>query len=88
MILTDVRAELRDAARSFARERLAPGAAARDAEHRFPAAELREMGALGFLGMLVPEEYGVDGARPAAGRTRGVDHRALQPTTAQERLAR
>ena len=58
MILTDVRAELRDAARSFARERLAPGAAARDAEHRFAAAELREMGALGFHGMLVPEEYG------------------------------
>jgi len=56
MILTDVQAELRDAARSFARERLAAGA--RDAEHRFPAAELREMGELGFLGMLVPEEYG------------------------------
>lgn len=58
MIPTEMQTQLRDAVRSFARERLTPGAAARDAEHRFPADELREMGGLGFLGMLVPEEYG------------------------------
>jgi hypothetical protein len=58
MLLTDTQLQLRDAARDFARERLAPGAAARDAAQAFPAAELREMGELGFLGMLVPEEYG------------------------------
>ena len=58
MVLTEIQEQLREAARAFARERLAPGAAARDAEHRFPGAELREMGELGFLGMLVPEEYG------------------------------
>ncbi len=58
MILTDEQIQIRDAARSFAQERLAPFAAEWDRAHRFPAEALREMGELGFLGMLVPEEYG------------------------------
>ncbi|MEK1896696.1 MAG: acyl-CoA dehydrogenase family protein [Rhizobium sp.] len=58
MILSDLSQQIRDLARDFARERLAPGAAARDREHRFPREELNEMGELGMLGMLVPEEYG------------------------------
>ncbi|WP_238120664.1 MULTISPECIES: acyl-CoA dehydrogenase family protein [unclassified Xanthobacter] len=58
MLLHDTQTEIRDAVRAFAQERLAPGAAARDRAHAFPAAELAEMGALGFLGMLVPEAYG------------------------------
>ncbi len=58
MILTETQTDIRDAVRAFAQERLAPTAAARDREHAFPRAELTEMGALGFLGMLVPEEHG------------------------------
>ncbi len=58
MILTETQVAIRDAVRAFASERLAPGAAARDKEHRFPGDELKELGALGFLGMLVPEELG------------------------------
>ncbi|MBB1092326.1 acyl-CoA dehydrogenase family protein [Rhodopseudomonas palustris] len=58
MILDELQTQIRDAARDFARERLAPTAAARDAAHSFPRAELTEMGQLGFLGMLVPESYG------------------------------
>jgi hypothetical protein len=58
MILTDAQIQIRDAARSFAQERLAPFAAAWDRERRFPAEALREMGELGFLGMLLPEDYG------------------------------
>ncbi|WP_313604096.1 acyl-CoA dehydrogenase family protein [Rhizobium sp.] len=58
MILSELQQQIRDMARSFARERLAPGAAERDREHRFPHEELQEMGALGLLGMLVPEAYG------------------------------
>ncbi|KQV33329.1 MULTISPECIES: acyl-CoA dehydrogenase family protein [unclassified Rhizobium] len=58
MILSDDQIQIRDVARDFARERLAPGAAQRDVDHAFPHAELKEMGELGFLGMLVPEEYG------------------------------
>ncbi|MEL4069667.1 acyl-CoA dehydrogenase family protein [Ochrobactrum sp. GPK 3] len=58
MLLTDTQEQIRDAVRDFAQERLAPGAAQRDREHAFPRAELTEMGELGFLGMLVPEEWG------------------------------
>ena len=58
MRLDETRAAIRDMARDFARERLAPGAAARDAAHAFPRDELTEMGALGLLGMVVPENWG------------------------------
>ncbi|MBB6251038.1 acyl-CoA dehydrogenase family protein [Nitrospirillum iridis] len=58
MLITEEQAMIRDMARAFARERLAPGAAERDRTSRFPAEELREMGGLGLLGMLVPEEWG------------------------------
>jgi len=62
MILDEDHRLIRDAARKFARERLQPGAAARDRESRFPKEEVAEMGALGFLGMLVPTEWGGAGA--------------------------
>jgi hypothetical protein len=58
MILSELQQQILDMTRSFARERLAPGAAERDRQHRFPRAELTEMGELGLLGMLVPEAYG------------------------------
>lgn len=58
MILNEAQQQIRDMARDFARERLAPGAAGRDRESRFPKDELKEMGELGFLGMLVSEDYG------------------------------
>ncbi|WP_341486327.1 acyl-CoA dehydrogenase family protein [Pararhizobium sp. A13] len=58
MILTEQQIQIRDMARDFARERLLPGAAERDVSHAFPKDELKEMGELGFLGMLVPEAYG------------------------------
>ncbi|MBB2671571.1 UNVERIFIED_ORG: hypothetical protein GGE44_001122 [Rhizobium esperanzae] len=58
MILSDLQQQISDVARDFARDRLAPGAAKRDREHLFPREELKEMGELGLLGMLVPEAYG------------------------------
>ncbi|GGE09505.1 hypothetical protein SAMN05421774_102314 [Gemmobacter megaterium] len=58
MLLTETQEQIRDAARAFAQDRLAPGAAQRDRDHSFPRAEIAEMGALGFMGMLVPEDYG------------------------------
>ncbi len=58
MILTELQQQIRDLARDFAQERLAPGAAKRDRESLFPREELKEMGELGLLGMLVPEAYG------------------------------
>jgi len=64
MIFNEQQTMIRDMARGFAAERLAPHAEAWDREHRFPREALAEMGELGFLGMLVPDEF--DGA--------GVDH--------------
>jgi alkylation response protein AidB-like acyl-CoA dehydrogenase len=62
MRLTDEQHMLRDVARDFARTRLAPFAAERDREARFPAEAVAELGKLGFMGMLVPEAYGGAGA--------------------------
>ena len=56
--LTEEQELLRDEVRRFAEERIRPGVAERDKNHEFPAEILREMGELGLLGMLVPEEYG------------------------------
>jgi butyryl-CoA dehydrogenase len=58
VILSETQQQIVDLARDFARERLAPGAAERDRTHSFPRDEMKEMGALGLLGMLVPDTYG------------------------------
>ncbi|HUC65012.1 MAG TPA: acyl-CoA dehydrogenase family protein [Stellaceae bacterium] len=60
MIPTEEQAMIRDMARNFAAERLTPFAAEWDRTAHFPAEALAEMGRLGLLGMLVPEDY--DGA--------------------------
>lgn len=60
MILDENQEMVRDMARRFATEKLAPNAAEWDRTGTFPKAELAEMGALGLLGMLVPEDW--DGA--------------------------
>jgi butyryl-CoA dehydrogenase len=62
MRLTDEQRMLRDTARDFAERELAPHAAERDREARFPKEALAELGQLGFMGMLVPPEYGGAGA--------------------------
>lgn len=59
-MLTDEQQMIREMARDFARERLAPGAAERDRSGEPPRELLREMGRLGLMGMGVPEEW--DGA--------------------------
>lgn len=62
MILDEQQTMIRDMARKFARERLAPNAARWDREAHFPIDELREMGRLGLMGMTVPPEWGGAGA--------------------------
>ena len=64
--LSEEQAILRDAVRGWATERLAPQAAAFDAEERFPTELLKEMAELGLMGMYVPEEYGGSGMGCAA----------------------
>ncbi|MCW8977116.1 MAG: acyl-CoA dehydrogenase [Sedimenticola sp.] len=58
MILSEEQRMIRDMARDFAQERLAPHAAEWDRESIFPSDELKEMGALGLFGMTMPEEWG------------------------------
>ncbi|MBX5475883.1 MAG: acyl-CoA dehydrogenase family protein [Clostridia bacterium] len=56
--LDDAHRLLRDTVREFARQRVAPGAAARDRDHRFPEDLIPEMAELGLWGLPFPEEYG------------------------------
>jgi len=56
-LLTAEQEQIRDLARQFAAERIAPFAAEWDRAHAFSRDVLRDMGGLGFLGMLIPEEY-------------------------------
>ena len=60
MILTQEQEMIRDSMRDFAQERLAPFAGEWDRNHTFPAEALKELAALGAMGVVVPEEW--DGA--------------------------
>ncbi len=56
--LTEDQQLIQETVRRFAEERIAPGEAERDKAHEFPAELIAELGELGLLGMMVPEEYG------------------------------
>ena len=56
--LGEVADQIRETTRRFAANRIAPMAAAIDAENRFPRELWPEMGALGLHGVTVEEEYG------------------------------
>ena len=62
MPLTEEQTLIQDAARRFAAERLAPFAAQWDRDHTFPAEAVAALGALGLMGMLVPDDWGGGGA--------------------------
>ena len=53
---------MREAARTFARDQLAEGAAQRDKTRRFPIELIAELGQMGLLGMKVPVDDGGAGA--------------------------
>jgi len=55
--LTEIQQEIQDLARGFAADEIAPHAAQWDRDACFPVAVGHRMGELGFLGMLIPEEY-------------------------------
>ena len=56
--LNETQQLIRETAAKFANDRLAPGTIERDEHETFPAEEVRELGELGFMGMMVPEELG------------------------------
>jgi alkylation response protein AidB-like acyl-CoA dehydrogenase len=62
MIPTEEQQLVRETARKFAQERLAPNAARWEREAAFPRSIIEEMGTLGFMGMTVPAEWGGAGA--------------------------
>ncbi len=58
LFLTEEQGMIRDMARDFAARELAPHAAEWDRNGGFPKDMYQRMGALGLMGMLVPDEYG------------------------------
>jgi methylmalonyl-CoA epimerase len=50
--------------REFAEREIAPVAAEHDENETFPTANVKKMGELGLMGLVVPEEYGGAGAGP------------------------
>jgi alkylation response protein AidB-like acyl-CoA dehydrogenase len=56
--LTEEQMMIRDAAREFAQNELKPGVIERDEKQIFPAEQIKKMGELGFLGMMVDLKYG------------------------------
>lgn len=59
--LSEEHISVQQAARDFAQNDLFPGVIERDIETRFPAAQVKKMGELGFMGMMVSPEYGGGG---------------------------
>ncbi len=52
---------IRQAARDFAQNELKPGVIERDEHQKFPAEQIKKMGELGFMGMMVSPKYGGGG---------------------------
>ena len=59
--LTEEHIMIRDAARDFAQTELLPGVIERDNKQEFPKELVTKMGDLGFMGIMVAEEYGGSG---------------------------
>jgi alkylation response protein AidB-like acyl-CoA dehydrogenase len=59
--LTEEHIMIRDAARDFAKTELLPGVIERDNKQEFPTQQIKMMGEMGFLGMMVDPKYGGGG---------------------------
>ena len=59
--LNEEQLAVRDAARDFAQNVLKPGVIERDENQTFPAEEVKQLGELGFLGMMVDPKWGGSG---------------------------
>ncbi|GAA4423299.1 acyl-CoA dehydrogenase family protein [Pontibacter saemangeumensis] len=58
---TEEQLAVQAAAREFAQTELLPGVIERDEQQKFPAEQVKKMGELGFLGMMVDPKYGGGG---------------------------
>ena len=59
--LTEEHLAVKEAARDFAQNILKPGVIERDNQQKFPAEEIKQLGELGFMGMMVDPKYGGSG---------------------------
>jgi len=59
--LTEEQIMIRQAARDFAQTELKPGVIYRDEHQKFPTEQIKMLGELGFLGMMVSPQYGGSG---------------------------
>ena len=59
--LTEEQKAVQEAARDFAQNVLKPGVIERDNLQKFPAMEMKQLGELGFMGMMVDPKYGGSG---------------------------
>lgn len=59
--LSEEQIMIRQAARDFAQNELLPGVIERDEHQKFPTEQIKKMGELGFLGMMVDPKYGGSG---------------------------
>ena len=59
--LTEEHLAVQQAARDFAQTELLPGVIERDEHQKFPAEQIKKMGELGFMGMMVDPKYGGGG---------------------------
>jgi alkylation response protein AidB-like acyl-CoA dehydrogenase len=59
--LTEEHLAVQQAARDFAQTELLPGVIERDREEKFPAEQIKKLGELGFMGMMVDPKYGGSG---------------------------
>jgi alkylation response protein AidB-like acyl-CoA dehydrogenase len=59
--LSEEQLAVQAAARDFARNELLPGVIERDDQQRFPAEQIKKLGELGFLGMMVDPKYNGSG---------------------------
>lgn len=59
--LSEEHLAVQKAARDFAQEVLKPGVIERDDKQKFPVEEIKQLGQLGFLGMMVDPKYGGGG---------------------------
>jgi alkylation response protein AidB-like acyl-CoA dehydrogenase len=58
---TEEQLAVRDAARDFAQKELLPGVIERDENQKFPEEQVKMLGELGFMGMMVDPKYGGSG---------------------------
>ncbi len=59
--LTEEQLSVKEAAREFTQQELLPGVIERDRDMKHPTDQVRKMGEMGFLGMMVSPEYGGGG---------------------------